>query len=526
MVYLYLLISLAIGGYLGYLSYIFWQEIKNLTQFKETAEKELAELRPRVKTLARFQTCVDADAEAKRILQKVQQIRQNVDDYVELQQNEGKKIVEDALAKANQILNDADEQVTERLEEVSRYQERLDAIEHQIKGYGATYLVPADSLIDSVAAELGYTEPGEKLKEVRKEIRSMVAQNEAVDCNYSEKRRRTTAMIFVTDAFLGKLESIIAKTKKDNYGTLQQELRDAYNMVNMHGEAFSNAHITENFFRKCSEQIRLLSALHEIKEKQKEEQRAIREQMKEEEKARKEMEKAIKEAAKREQELQEAMRKEQEIIERTRQEMLKKMDEATAEQRAALQAEYELQQAKYQQDMTQLQERLAEAEAKNQRALSMAQQTKAGNVYIISNLGSFGENVYKIGMTRRLDPMDRVKELGDASVPFSFDVHAMIYSEDAPSLETALHRKFALNQVNKVNRRKEFFSVSIADLRKEVENMGIEASWTMAAEAREYYETKIIEQNIAIDATARQSWLEKQSAPETALESLGNLQEE
>lgn len=65
----------------------------------------------------------------------------------------------------------------------------------------------------------------------------------------------------------------------------------------------------------------------------------------------------------------------------------------------------------------------------------MAQQTKSGHVYIISNIGSFGENVYKIGMTRRLEPTDRVRELGDASVPFPFDIHAMIYSEDALNLK-------------------------------------------------------------------------------------------
>lgn len=79
---------------------------------------------------------------------------------------------------------------------------------------------------------------------------------------------------------------------------------------------------------------------------------------------------------------------------------------------------------------------------------------RAGYVYIISNIGAFGENVYKIGMTRRLDPMDRVDELGDASVPFDFDVHAMIFSNDAPALETALHNAFADRKLNYVNQRR------------------------------------------------------------------------
>ena len=88
--------------------------------------------------------------------------------------------------------------------------------------------------------------------------------------------------------------------------------------------------------------------------------------------------------------------------------------------------------------MASLQAQLQAAEEKNQRALSMAQQTRAGHVYVISNVGSFGEHVFKIGMTRRLDPLDRIRELGDASVPFEFDVHAMIFTEDAPSLTQAL----------------------------------------------------------------------------------------
>lgn len=97
--------------------------------------------------------------------------------------------------------------------------------------------------------------------------------------------------------------------------------------------------------------------------------------------------------------------------------------------------------------------------AKEIRALSMAQQTRAGFIYVITNKNSFAQGMCKIGMTRRLDPYDRVKELGDASVPALFDVHAFAYSEDAPKLEKILHEKFADARVNLVNKRKEFFKV-------------------------------------------------------------------
>ena len=91
---------------------------------------------------------------------------------------------------------------------------------------------------------------------------------------------------------------------------------------------------------------------------------------------------------------------------------------------------------------------------------------KAGYVYIISNIGAFGENVFKIGMTRRLDPQERVDELGDASVPFNFDVHAMIFSDDAPALEAALHRAFESRKLNMVNQRREFFNVTLDEIKE------------------------------------------------------------
>jgi hypothetical protein len=119
----------------------------------------------------------------------------------------------------------------------------------------------------------------------------------------------------------------------------------------------------------------------------------------------------------------------------------------------------------------------------------MAQQTKRGHVYIISNIGSFGENVYKIGMTRRLEPIDRVKELGDASVPFQFDVHAMIYSDEARTLENELHKAFSNKKVNMLNYRKEFFNVSLEEIEKKIDELGFEAEFTILPEAMQYRET-------------------------------------
>jgi predicted nucleic acid-binding Zn-ribbon protein len=117
------------------------------------------------------------------------------------------------------------------------------------------------------------------------------------------------------------------------------------------------------------------------------------------------------------------------------------------------------------------------------------QNGKAGTVYIISNVGSFGDRVFKVGMTRRLEPQERVNELGDASVPFPFDVHSFIFSEDAVSLECALHKELNDRRVNKVNLRKEFFSVPIEDLQALVERLDPTAPFRMTTLAEQYYQS-------------------------------------
>ncbi len=118
------------------------------------------------------------------------------------------------------------------------------------------------------------------------------------------------------------------------------------------------------------------------------------------------------------------------------------------------------------------------------------QNGKAGNVYIISNLGSFGENIFKVGMTRRIEPMDRVKELGDASVPFAFDVHSFIFSNDAVSLENELHRRLSDKRVNKVNLRKEFFNITIDELEILVQEIDETAEFNRTMMATEFRQSQ------------------------------------
>ena len=172
----------------------------------------------------------------------------------------------------------------------------------------------------------------------------------------------------------------------------------------------------------------------------KEEQRR---QEAEERKAQRDYERAMREAVRSEEKAREQLDKQREALER-----------------AASDSERE----KLKLQVSALEERLQEALAMKERALSMAQQTRTGYVYVISNVRSFGEGIFKIGMTRRLDPMDRVRELGDASVPFPFEVHHLIYTDDAPRLEAQLHQHFAGCKMNEDNYRKEFFRVPLPEI--------------------------------------------------------------
>lgn len=137
-----------------------------------------------------------------------------------------------------------------------------------------------------------------------------------------------------------------------------------------------------------------------------------------------------------------------------------------------------------------LEQQLEDAHDRNERAQAMAEKTKSGYVYIISNIGSFGDGVIKIGMTRRLEPYDRIKELGDASVPFLFDTHAMIYSDDAPALEKTLHAEYDDRRVNAANYRKEFFRVAVDEVEEAVLRLAPEADFFSDIEAQEFHETK------------------------------------
>jgi hypothetical protein len=485
----------------------------NTTMTAQT--EEIHNLRWQAKALSKYQGILDAEAKAQDILGEANDTLARAQIAADAERKEANQAARFKIEQADAKLSAAGVEVEkiiaaakQRAEEIAgeaydamnrakEFADAATAMQNIIEGYGDAYIVPTYSLLDDLAEEFGFTEAGQSLKAARESTRAMIKANRAATCEYVETSRKETAIRFVTDAFNGKVDSILSRSKADNHGKLEQEIRDAYALVNHNGAAFRNARITEEYFAARLNELKWAATAHALKEQEREEQRQIREQIREEEKAHREFERAMRDAAKEEETLRKAMEKVQQQV-----------AAASDAQRTAYEAK-----------LAELEEKLKVAEEKNQRALSMAQQTRTGHVYVISNIGSFGEEVFKIGMTRRLEPAERIRELGDASVPFGFDIHAMIYSEDAPALEKTLHRHFLRQQVNKVNPRKEFFRLELTDLRHKIEGLGIvNAHWTMTAEATQYRETLKLEQQIKENPAIADEWMRQQMKFEPVLE--------
>jgi hypothetical protein len=476
------------------------QRVDRLSPYADVADAvdEAAKIRAQASAEAQKLRQETAEDVARRLAQSATEAAQakiETREYLKKRKAQAEGVIERAQESAAFVVNAARKRAEAIAGDALRAMEKADqwvgierAMRNVVKGYGDAYLIPPYHLLDELSDNYDHKEAGRQLKLARDRTRDMIKHGRAAQCDYKENRRKGTAVRFVTDAFNGKVDVILARVKADNAGTLEQKIRDAAALVNKNGEAFRKARITPEYLDARLEELKWGASTYLLRDQERAEQREIKARIREEERARREYERALKKAAKD----QDTLRKAMEVA------------------RSRVADASEVQKAKYEQRLAELMEKLREAEERSKRATSMAQLTRSGHVYIISNIGSFGDNVFKIGMTRRLEPLDRVRELGDASVPFRFDVHAMMYSEDAPLLENALHHRFAMNQVNKMNARKEFFRVPLRDLREVIEELKIEVHWTMSAEALEYRETKALEATMASNEATREDWLRRQ----------------
>jgi len=369
---------------------------------------------------------------------------------------------------------------------VSTEKDALNSEINELKGSYKKKRAIYDSLINQVAifdeqisfAEYGVYEPhfdfGDSeayktvIKAVRAEQKAMVKaktattrnDNWTVDGSLSKGRTMNNRAVRIAlRAFNAEADAAISNTRWNNAEAMIKRVGNARKQID-NANATLGVYITDSYFNR---KIKELQLTHEYREKlkvERDERAEASRQQREEKRLEKEAIKAFEE--------EERYKK---LLDKARKEVGLSSSEA--------------QKAK----IIELERQLEEAHQKTERAQAMAERTKTGFVYIISNIGSFGENVVKIGLTRRLDPNDRVKELGDASVPFLFDTHAMIYSDEAPALEAALHLEFEERRINTSNLRKEFFRASLDEVQSAVVKLAPNADFHMNIEAQDFRET-------------------------------------
>jgi Domain of unknown function (DUF4041)/T5orf172 domain len=468
-----------------------YSPISNAEEEAERIRKQSSVLQEQSKKVA-DSIVAKGQADLKHLEQEAEEKAELIRKRSSILQEQSKKAADSIVAKGQTKLKHL-EQVAERIRQsLSSLEMKREATQNELDLINQAIALKSD---DIHLLEVGYFEVGydfedlpayeAALRRIREEQKQMLRmdgsdgeRSAAAFCSetirFNESVAQGRSMIkkilkLMLRAFNGECDSYIARVSYKNVSAMEKRIETSHEQINRLGESWYCS-ISNKYLENRIEELRLSYTYEEAKQKEKDEQAQIREQMREEEKAIREIEKAREQAEKDEAKFADMLEK------------------AKAEAQRATDQDKE----KLNEKIIKLEALLAEAEANRQRAISRAQMTRSGHVYVISNVGSFGEHVFKIGMTRRLEPLDRVRELGDASVPFPFDVHALIFTDDAPTLENTLHKRFNFRRVNFENIKKEFFRVTIEEIRDELhkvhQEVGIQAELrlTLVAEAKQY----------------------------------------
>lgn len=393
-----------------------------------------------------------------------------------------------SIVEINDYLADKEKEKSDIDNDIIKYKSQLDGIIREISNKRQE-LIDVEDEIElqecaiyepryDFATSLQYKEELDEVRQYQKDMikdKSAViySENWTVDGSLAKGRKMTNGNIkVILRCFNSECEAAINKIKYNNIHTIEKRIQTSFNILN---QAFKTAKvaITEDYLDLKFDELYLG---YEFERKKAEEKEALREQREKERE-----EKAL-----------------QKEVENKKKKINK---EITHLQKLVKELNLRLAETK---DENEKNDILSQLEAANQNIKEYTDEEKeldyrlenlgAGYVYIISNIGAFGKDIFKIGVTRRLDPLERINELSSASVPFKFDVHALIFSYNAYQLETELHNKFSKNRVNKVNNRKEFFKVSIDDLEKELMNYkDLTIEFTKTPDAEEYNESLKIE---------------------------------
>ncbi len=395
--------------------------------------------------------------------------------------NEREKVVTDKERKLEDFdsrLKDIKKKIADFGDKKKELEKELVEINNELDGkYGETIVPATTSVIEPLSEDVTSSEIKSKLSVLLLQEKEMIAKNAvAIRAKGLNKRESTQLKKKLLLPFNSEITGLINRLTIANIESTRKRFVTTFDKINKLFE--SQAVISSNYLElKLQELDFNYEYIIKLRD-EKEQQKAIKEQMIDEEKARRELEKEQTRIA------GETKRFSNELSK-----MLAYLSKSTDDIQTQI----------YSDKIKELEQKISQLEEQSKDVTNRLTNTRAGHVYIISNIGSFGDNIYKIGMTKRLEPLDRVKELSSASVPFEFDVHAVIFSSDAPALENHLHKVFANKSVNKVNSRKEFFHVDIKEIEKEVlDNFDATVSFTEIAKAEEFRRSQEIEHQVMI----------------------------
>ncbi len=356
--------------------------------------------------------------------------------------------------------------------------QRSSELQAQILVWEETLLLESFALYEPKFKLNASTEYKLRLDKVRERQKAMIKTGEAstgnmawsVNGSNAQGRKLVNDMIkLVIRSFNNEADYCVDNVKFNNIELGEKRILKSFEACNRLGKVMS-VELSSKYLKLKLDELHLAHEFQLKKQEEKEEAKRAREELREQQKLEQEIRAAREKIAKERKHFDTALRDLQARLERVQ----------TEEERVALTSK-----------LAEIEAGRAELEGEEKLIDYREQNAKAGYVYVISNVGAFGKDVYKIGMTRRLEPMDRISELGDASVPFWFDVHAMVFSDNAPALEAKLHERFAAGRLNKVNGRKEFFRADIAEIESVIrENYDAVVEVIHEAPAEQYRESQ------------------------------------
>lgn len=330
------------------------------------------------------------------------------------------------------------------------------------------------------ASSLAYKEQLQSIRrfqkeEIKKKTATYFSENWTVDGSKAKGRKMTNDNIKqILRSFNNECEAAINKVKYSNLSSIEKRIQTSYTQLNKMNESVKIA-ITPNYLDLKLQELYLA---FEYEQKKQEEKELLREQ---------------REKEREEKALQKELQSKKKVIDKDINHYKKMIDELNEKLKdSSEQAKMALEK-----EILELQTNIQEKEEEKQELDYRSAHASAGYVYIISNIGAFGKDVVKIGVTRRLDPLERIAELSSASVPFKFDIHALIFSYEAYQLEADLHNYFDNYRVNKINHRKEFFKVPIDKIENKLEEYkNLTIDFNRKPDAEEYYQSISIEEKI------------------------------